>query len=107
MKRKAGLVAAAARAEREVSPDPCALCSRPLGARVEWHHRVPKSQGGTETVPVHPICHRTIHAHLTNRELATDFADLDTLRARDDIARYIRWVADKPPDFHAPTRRTR
>ena len=107
MKRKAGLVAAAARAEREVNPDPCALCSRPLGTRVEWHHRVPKSQGGTETVPVHPICHRTIHAHLTNRELATDFADLNTLRARDDIARYIRWVADKPPDFHAPTRRTR
>nr|WP_221234613.1 HNH endonuclease [Sphingomonas aerophila] len=83
------------------------MCSRPLGTRVEWHHRVPKSQGGTETVPVHPICHRTIHVHLTNRELATDFADLDALRSRDDIARYIRWVADKPPDFHAPTRRTR
>lgn len=107
VKRKAGLVAAAVRAERKAAPDPCALCSRPLGTRVEWHHRVPKSQGGTETVPVHPICHRTIHAHLTNRELATDFADLDTLRSRDDIARYIRWVADKPPDFHAPTRRTR
>jgi hypothetical protein len=107
VKRKAGLAAAEARAARAAEPEPCALCDRPLGQRVEWHHRVPKSQGGTETVPVHPICHRTIHTTVSNQELARGFADLDALRAREDMARYIRWVADKPPDFHAPTRRSR
>ncbi len=94
-------------AARGVPPAACALCRRPLGRKVEWHHRVPKSQGGTETVPVHPICHRTIHAYVTNADLARDFADLDVLRMREDIARYLTWIADKPPDFHAPTRRAR
>lgn len=107
VKRMAGLAEAAALAARAATPDACALCGRPLGARIEWHHRVPKSQGGTETVPVHPICHRTIHAHVANADLARAFADLDALKARDDIARFLRWIADKPPDFHAPTRRVR
>ena len=108
VKRKAGLAAAAALAEQEAPPPPpCVLCERPLGARVEWHHLVPKAQGGRVTAPIHPICHRTIHALLSNRELATEFADLEALRARPDIGRYLRWIADKPPDFHAPVRPTR
>lgn len=84
----------------------CALCDRPLGRRVEWHHVVPKSEGGRDTVPLHPICHRAIHAHASNAELARHYPTLDALRARDDIARFLAWIADKPPDFHAPTRRT-
>lgn len=85
----------------------CALCHRPLGARVEWHHPVPKSQGGTVTVPVHPICHRTIHAAVSNHDLAGTYADLDTLRQRDDMRRFLQWIAGKPPDFNAPTRQSR
>lgn len=86
------------------APD-CFLCGRPLGRRVEWHHPVPKSRGGREQVAVHPICHRTIHATLGNRELADDYASVDALRAHPDIARFLAWIADKDPDFHAPTRR--
>lgn len=107
MKRKAGLAAAAALAERTSVPATCALCERPLGRRVEWHHLVPKSQGGRVTAAVHPICHRTIHATLTNQELARDFADPAALRAHPAIVRYLGWIADKPPDFHAPVRRAR
>lgn len=83
----------------------CALCGRPLGARVEWHHVVPKSQGGRDTVPLHPICHRTIHAIVSNAELARLYPRLDALREREDIRRFLAWIADKPPNFHAPTRR--
>lgn len=108
VKRKAGLAAARARAVREdVSPQPCALCGRPLGARVEWHHLVPKSEGGRETAPVHPICHRTIHVTIPNPELARRYADPAALRARPGIAAFLRWIADKPPDFHVPVRRGR
>ena len=105
VKRKAGLAAAEALAARAVEPLVCALCDRPIGSQVEWHHRVPKSEGGRETVPVHPICHRTIHAFVANRDLATSYATMDQLRAREDIARYLRWIVDKPPDFRAPTRK--
>ena len=88
-------------------PERCALCGRPLGQRIEWHHVVPKSEGGRETLPVHPICHRAIHAHASNAELARLYPTLELLRAREDIARFVAWVADKPPDFTAPTRRKR
>ena len=93
--------------ERQTEPERCALCERPLGAKVEWHHLIPKSQGGRVTAPVHPICHRTIHALVSNRHLATEFAEIEVLRARPDVQRYLRWIADKPPDFNAPTRRAR
>lgn len=83
----------------------CFLCSRPLGSRVEWHHPLPKSRGGRETVPVHPICHRTIHATLSNKELERDYVSADALRKHPEIARFLAWVANKDPDFHAPTRR--
>ena len=107
VKRKAGLAAAAEMAERMTGPARCALCERPLGARVEWHHLVPKSEGGRDTAPVHPICHRTIHATLPNAELARGFSDPAALRAHEGIARFLRWIADKPADFHAPVRRGR
>jgi hypothetical protein len=84
--------------------DTCTLCHRPLGRRIEWHHIVPKSQGGRETVPLHPICHRAIHAAAGNKELARLYPTLDALRAHPEIAAFLRWVANKPPDFHAPTR---
>ena len=86
---------------------PCFLCGRPLGRRVEWHHPVPKSRGGRETVPVHPICHRFIHATLTNKELERGFATGEALRGHPEVARFVAWVAKKEPDFHAPTRRKR
>ena len=105
VKRMAGLAEAAARTAQAMEDPPCALCGRPLGRRVERHHVVPKSEGGTQTVPVHPICHRTIHAFVANRDLATSYATMDQLRAREDIARYLRWIVDKPPDFRAPTRK--
>ena len=82
----------------------CFLCGRPLGQKLEWHHIVPKSRGGRDTAPVHPICHRTIHRHLTNQQIERDYSSASALRAHPEIARFIAWVADKDPDFHAPTR---
>ena len=68
----------------------CALCGRALGRRVEWHHVIPKSRGGRETVALHPVCHRTIHAHLTNGELAGTHIGLNAVRENAGIARFLR-----------------
>jgi hypothetical protein len=88
-------------------PSICWLCGRALGRKVEQHHPLPKSRGGRETVAVHPICHRAIHAAFTNAELAQ--AGVAAGVAGDPrLAKFLAWIADKPPDFHAPTaRRTR
>ncbi|WP_379551309.1 HNH endonuclease [Erythrobacter sp. W53] len=86
-------------------PLKCWLCSRPFETRIQWHHTVPKSKKGRETVPVHPICHRAIHANFTNAQLARFGEDRETLLADEKLARFVAWVASKPPDFHAPYRR--
>lgn len=85
----------------------CWLCQRPMGVRTEWHHPVPKAKGGRETVPVHPICHRAIHANFSNGELVRMGANVPSLRDNAGLASFLRWVADKAPDFHAPTRKKR
>ncbi len=83
----------------------CWLCARPLGRRTEWHHPVPKSRGGREKQPIHPICHRTLHARFSNAELARIGDAPALLRGDDEIARFLAWIVDKDPDFHAPTHR--
>jgi hypothetical protein len=66
---------------------------------------VPKSRGGRETVPVHPICHRAIHVTLSNKEFERGYFTAESLRAHPEIARFVGWVSGKDPDFHAPTKR--
>lgn len=56
-------------------------------------------------MPVHPICHRIVHASFDNPALAR--LPREELVAADPIARFLRWVANKDPDFHAPTRSKR
>lgn len=58
-------------------------------------------------MPIHPICHRTIHAVIDNKALERDYATPAALKAHPDIAKFLEWVRSKPPDFHAPTRRRR
>ncbi len=82
----------------------CALCRRPLGRRREKHHLVPRSFGGRETVKLHPICHRKVHDILSERELAEDYRTPEALRRHPEIATFLRWLRNKPADFHKVTR---
>ncbi|MEO8722759.1 MAG: HNH endonuclease [Sphingobium sp.] len=82
----------------------CWLCERAMGAAIEWHHPIPKSRGGRAKVPVHPICHQTIHQHFTTSELGRLPPEPAPIRERDAVARFLEWVANKPADFHAPTK---
>ena len=66
---------------------------------------MPKAKKGRVTVPVHPICHRTIHALYANAALARFGADREALVAEPAMSRFLALIANKPPDFHAPTRR--
>lgn len=85
-------------------PD-CWLCERPLGEVTEWHHPIPKSRGGKAKEPLHPICHRTIHANFTNSELEKRYSSRDELRGHEEIGRFVDWIARKPPDFDAPSKK--
>jgi hypothetical protein len=87
-------------------PD-CPLCGRPIppDAKQSVHHLIPKLKGGKggPTVLLHQICHNEIHASLTEAELAQAYHTLQTLRTHPRLAKFIAWVAKKPPAFHSKT----
>lgn len=86
----------------------CALCGRPVPPDVpqSLHHLVPRLKGGGRgpVVLLHHICHKEIHATLSEAELARDFATPEALRAHPRLARFIAWVQRRPPGFNGRTK---
>lgn len=91
-----------------ICPPFCPLCGRviPAGVRQSRHHLVPKLRGGKggETVLLHQICHNQIHLVASEAELARQFSTIEALRAHPELARFIRWVAKRPPEYYAVTK---
>ena len=80
---------------------PCWLCGRPTGQKIVWHHPVPKSRGGRDVVPKHPICQQTLTVNFTNSELQRHGMDVEGLLANPAVRKFVDWVANKDPDFTA------
>lgn len=83
-----------------VIPD-CWLCGRPTGKTIIWHHPVPKSRGGRDVVPMHPICQQMLITSFTNSELQRHGMDATGLLADPAVRKFVDWVANKAPDFTA------
>lgn len=82
---------------------PCGLCGRPMvgGPSVDRHHLVPRSQGGTEAVWMHQICHRKVHSVLDEKTLARHYSTFEQLLGHPEIATFVRWVKKKDPEFRS------
>ncbi|KTQ85767.1 hypothetical protein NS226_18755 [Aureimonas ureilytica] len=91
-------------AVEETPAEPCWLCGRPLGKTVDRFHPIPKSRGGRDTVPVHPICRETIDANFSASELVRHAEMGIALTNNEAVARFVKWVANKPADFHSATK---
>ena len=85
----------------------CPLCERviPPGQR-DAHHLVPKSKGGHRTEFLHRVCHRQIHALLTETELARRYATVEALLEHSELQAFVAWVKTKPDDFFVRTRKS-
>lgn len=89
-------------AEESAAPIvPCWLCSRPTGETIIWHHPIPKSRGGKDVVPMHPICQQMLITNFTNSELQRYGMDVEGLLANPAVRKFVDWVANKDPDFTA------
>ena len=85
----------------------CPLCGRNIPpAQRDAHHLVPKSKGGRTTAYLHRVCHRQIHAVLTETELARQYATVDALLAHPEMQTFVAWVKTKPDDFFISTRKS-
>lgn len=85
----------------------CPLCCRSIPkTQCDAHHLVPKSKGGRHTAFLHRICHRQIHALLTETELARQYNTVEALLAHPDIATFVAWVKTKPDEFMERTRKS-
>jgi hypothetical protein len=87
-----------------MTPAPlCPLCLRPIPEDVpqSQHHLIPRAKGGkgSATVLLHHICHKEIHATLSESELARTFNTVDKLREHPRLATFMDWVAKRPPEF--------
>lgn len=91
--------------EESPPPVPCWLCGRPTGSTIVWHHPIPKSRGGRDVVPMHPICQQTLITNFTASELQRHGMDVEGLLADPRVRKFVDWVAGKDPDFNAPIAR--
>lgn len=86
----------------------CPLCERPIPpSQQDRHHLVPRSKGGRETAFLHRVCHRQIHALLTETELARQYASAEALLQHPEIRAFVAWVKTKPEAFFVATRKSR
>lgn len=87
----------------DTAPPTCPLCLRPIPPDVpqSLHHLIPRSRGGKggPTVLLHDICHKEIHAALSETDLARHYTTVAALRAHPRLARFAAWVAKRPPGF--------
>jgi len=74
------------------------------GLGLDQHHPIPRSRGGRATVTMHKICHRAIHAMLSERELAEEFSTFAALKAHPMLTQFIAWARKRPPGYDDRTR---
>ena len=88
---------------------PCPICGRQMikGPTVNEHHLKPKSLKGKITVTLHRVCHSKIHSVFTERELLAFYHTPERLREHPEMAKFIKWIRKKDPEYGSRNRATR
>lgn len=80
----------------------CPICNREMidGVSINDHHLIPKTFKGKESITLHKICHRMIHANISTRELKNYYHTIERLLEHEDIIKFVKWVQTKNPEFN-------
>ena len=86
----------------------CELCNRNVSI-ITKHHLIPLQKGGKkfETLSLCPTCHAQIHALFTNRELATHYHSLNSLKSDKKIIKFLKFIQNVPGDYHIEIKKSR
>lgn len=85
----------------------CPICNRPMvddPRFTDRHHLIPKSKKGKDTILIHKVCHNKIHSIWTENELRDYYHTPERIRANANMAKFVKWVAKKPPEFYVKTK---
>ncbi len=79
----------------------CAICGRELGDElIQFHHLIPKTFKGTEGINIHAVCHKKLHATLTEREMLHVYHTVEKILEHPEIQKFVKWVSNKPLNFN-------
>ncbi|MCV9966946.1 HNH endonuclease [Pararhizobium sp. BT-229] len=68
----------------------CPICKRVIpDDQKDDHHLVPKSKGGKNTVCLHHVCHRQIHAIFTDTQLAKKFFTIAAILGDPAVQKFV------------------
>lgn len=81
----------------------CKICKRELGANIDEHHLIPKTFKGRGTVTLHKICHRFLHATISERDMVNYYHTIERILEREEIQKFIKWVSKKSPEYYSGT----
>ena len=86
----------------------CELCNRNVSI-ITKHHLIPLQKGGKkfETLSLCKTCHTQIHALFTNRELATHYHTLESLKRDRKIIKYLIFLENIPGDCHIQIKKSK
>jgi len=87
----------------------CPICKRIMieGPSIDSHHLIPKTYKGKETILIHKICHRKIHASITEKEMKNFYHTIERLLNHTEIQKFIKWIKNKDPEFYSGSKETK
>jgi Mn-dependent DtxR family transcriptional regulator len=88
--------------------DKCKICGRELGTvNIDRHHLMPKTFKGKSDDenlhPLHKICHRFLHATITEREMQHYYHTFERILEREEIQKFVKWIQKKEPGYYVGT----
>lgn len=91
---------------KEASPLICPICERPNHFPSD-HHMIPKSRGGKTTETICQDCHKSIHAHFTNKELEETYHTPAALLSHEGFAKQVAFLQKQDPARRTTTKKSK
>jgi len=75
----------------------CSFCKRDIPEElIQYHHLVPKSKDGKDTIPACGSCHNFIHKTWENNRLRDFYNSVESIRSTEEYQRFVKWLLKHP-----------
>ncbi|MBV8707412.1 MAG: hypothetical protein JO028_09490 [Acidobacteriaceae bacterium] len=103
-----------------MNADRCELCKR-ADTELTRHHLIPRARHRKGEIHrtfdkaeltgrlamLCRACHKFVHTVLSERQLADEYNTVHQLLTHPEIAKFVRWIAKRPPGLRVSSRKRR